>query len=107
MLCMPDMTPTILLADVAPRTGKIIKKGLRFLRGAWHLKGLNTCNLYGEFPNRDYGYYQQMSSMDLDHYGSFLYKLPYRVLLQDKKPENCLVLLRNIRLVLNMGLTTS
>jgi len=31
---MPDMTPTSRAADVAPRTGKIIKKGLRvFERG--------------------------------------------------------------------------
>jgi len=28
MSCMPDMTPTSHAADVAPRTGKIIKNGL-------------------------------------------------------------------------------
>jgi len=34
MSCMPDMTPTSLAATVAPRTGKIIKNGLRvFERG--------------------------------------------------------------------------
>jgi len=31
---IPDMTPTSLAADIAPRTGRIIKKGLRvFERG--------------------------------------------------------------------------
>jgi len=34
MSCMPDMTPTSLAAAFAPRTGKVIKNGLRvFERG--------------------------------------------------------------------------
>jgi len=32
MSCMPDMTPTSLAATVAPRTGKIIKNGLRVFK---------------------------------------------------------------------------
>jgi len=34
---MPDMTPTSLAADVAPRTGKIIKNGLHVFERAENL----------------------------------------------------------------------